>query len=36
MDYPDNSVYAVVAYSVASVVVLVYAVSLFIRVRKTS
>jgi hypothetical protein len=32
--YPDNSGYMVAAYTVAAVVVLVYSVSLYLRVRK--
>lgn len=34
MGYPDNSGYMVAAYTVAAVVVLVYSVSLYLRVRK--
>jgi len=32
--YPDNSGYMVAAYTVAAVVVLVYSVTLYLRVRK--
>ena len=34
MGYPDNAAFAVAGYLVASVVVLTYTVSLFIRIRK--
>ncbi len=34
MDFPDNGAYMVAAYIVTAVVVVVYAVSLFVRVRK--
>ncbi len=34
MGYPDNAVYAVVGYVITTVVVLAYAVSLFLRIRK--
>ena len=34
MGYPDNAAFAVAGYMVASVVVLAYTVSLFIRIRK--
>jgi hypothetical protein len=36
VQYPDNGGYMVAAYVVAAVVVLVYAVSLFVRLRKAS
>jgi len=34
MGYPENAAYAVAGYIVTSVVVLVYAVSLYLRIRK--
>lgn len=34
MQYPDNGGYMIAAYVVTAVVVLVYAVSLFVRLRK--
>ncbi len=34
MQYPENSAYMIAAYTIAAVVVLVYAVSLFVRLRK--
>lgn len=34
MQYPDNGGYMIAAYVVAAVVVLVYAVSLFVRIRR--
>lgn len=34
MQYPDNGGYMIAAYVVAAVVVVAYAVSLFLRVRK--
>ena len=34
MGYPDNAVYAVAGYIITSVIVLVYAVSLYLRIRK--
>jgi len=34
MGYPDNAAYAVAGYIIASAVVLAYAVSLFLRIRK--
>jgi hypothetical protein len=34
MGYPDNAAYAVVGYIITTVVVLVYAASLHIRIRK--
>lgn len=34
MGYPDNAAYAVAGYVIASVVVLAYSVSLFLRIRK--
>lgn len=36
MQYPDNGGYMIAAYVAAAVVVLVYAVSLFVRLRKVS
>ncbi len=36
MQYPENGAYMVAAYTIAAVVVLVYAVSLFVRLRKAS
>ncbi len=36
MQYPENGGYLIAAYVVAAVVVLVYAVSLFVRLRKVS
>ena len=33
MGYPDNAVYAVTGYIIASAVVLAYSISLFIRIR---
>lgn len=36
MQYPDNGGYMIAAYVVAAVVVLVYAVSLLVRLRKLS
>ena len=33
MGYPDNAVYAVAGYIIASAVILVYSVSLFLRIR---
>ncbi len=33
MGYPDNAAYAVAGYIIASVVVLAYSVSLFLRIR---
>jgi hypothetical protein len=32
--YPDNAAYAVVGYIIASIVVLAYTASLYIRIRK--
>jgi hypothetical protein len=34
MGYPDNAAYAVVGYVIASVVVLAYTMSLYVRIRK--
>jgi len=34
VQYPDNGGYMIAAYVVAAVVVLVYAVSLFVRIRR--
>ena len=34
MGYPDNAAFAVTGYVIASVVVLVYTVSLYLRIRK--
>ena len=34
MQYPDNGGYMIAAYVVAAVVVVLYAVSLFVRLRK--
>ena len=34
MGYPDNGGYMVAAYTVAAVVVLVYSLSLYLRVRR--
>jgi hypothetical protein len=34
MGYPDNAAFAVAGYIIASVVVLVYTVSLYLRIRK--
>ncbi len=34
MEYPDNAAYAVVGYTIASVVLLVYTLSLYVRIRK--
>jgi hypothetical protein len=34
MGYPENGEYMVAAYTVAAVVVLVYAISLYLRVRQ--
>ena len=34
MGYPDNAAYAVAGYIVTAVVVLAYAVSLYLRIRK--
>lgn len=34
--YPENGGYLIAAYTIAAVVVLVYAVSLFVRLRKLS
>lgn len=36
MQYPENSGYMIVAYTIAAVVVLVYAVWLFLRLRQAS
>ena len=36
MQYPDNGAYMVAAYVIVAVVVLVYAISLFVRVKKDS
>ena len=36
MQYPENSGYMIAAYAIAAVVVLVYAVSLFVRLRQAS
>jgi len=36
VQYPDNGGYMIAAYVVAAVVVLVYAVSLFVRLRTVS
>jgi isoprenylcysteine carboxyl methyltransferase (ICMT) family protein YpbQ len=36
VQYPDNAGYMIAAYVVAAVVVLVYAVSLFVRLRQAS
>ncbi len=33
MGYPDNAVYAVAGYIIASAVILAYSVSLFLRIR---
>jgi hypothetical protein len=33
MEYPDNGGYMVAAYIVAAIVIVVYAVSLYVRVR---
>ena len=35
MEYPDNAAYAVVGYVITTVVVLVYTISLHLRLRKT-
>ena len=34
MGYPDNATFAVAGYIIASVVVLAYTVSLYLRIRK--
>lgn len=34
MGYPDNAAFAVAGYIIATVVVLVYSVSLFVRIRR--
>jgi len=34
MGYPDNAAYAVAGYVIASIVVLAYSVSLFLRIRR--
>lgn len=34
MGYPDNAAFAVAGYIITSVVLLAYAVSLFVRIRK--
>lgn len=34
MEYPDNAAYAVVGYVITAVVVLAYALSLYLRIRK--
>jgi hypothetical protein len=34
MGYPDNAAFAVAGYIIASVVVLAYTVSLYLRIRK--
>ncbi len=34
MQYPENGGYMIAAYAIALVVVLVYAISLFVRLRK--
>jgi hypothetical protein len=34
VQYPDNGVYMIAAYTIAAVVVLVYAISLLVRLRK--
>lgn len=34
MQYPDNGAYMVAAYIIVAAVVLVYSVSLFVRVKK--
>lgn len=36
MPYPENGGYMIAAYTIAAVVVLVYAVSLFLRLRRES
>ncbi len=36
MQYPENGGYMIAAYTIAAVVVLVYAISLFVRLRKLS
>lgn len=36
MQYPENSAYLIAAYTIAAVVVLVYAISLLVRLRKAS
>ena len=36
MPYPENSGFMIAAYVIAAVVVLVYAISLFVRLRKMS
>ncbi len=33
MGFPDNAIYAVVGYIIATAVVLAYSVSLFLRIR---
>jgi hypothetical protein len=34
VQYPENGAYMIAAYTIAAVVVLVYAVSLFLRLKK--
>ncbi len=34
MEYPDNGAYMVAAYVVAAVIILTYAISLYLRVKK--
>ena len=36
MQYPDNGAYMAAAYVIVAVVVVVYAVSLYVRVKKSS
>lgn len=36
MQYPENSAYMIAAYAIAAVVVVVYAMSLFRRLRNAS
>ena len=36
MQYPENSAFMIAAYTIAAVVVLVYAISLFVRLKKIS
>ena len=36
MQYPENSAFMIAAYTIAAIVVLVYAISLFVRLKKIS
>ncbi len=36
MQFPENGGYLIAAYTIAAVVVLIYAASLFVRLRKVS